>query len=88
MRSTIAAFQTKGYTLTAWAKVLDSNIHRKALLMGNSGTGDVKFAIGNDSKEGDAVTLKAGHLIKFDRVVPVEEIWATGPGVIVIGEVS
>lgn len=84
--SATSSFVTKGYTKASWGKILDGNIHRKAILIGNSSADNVKFGFGTDSKEVDSVILRPGHVIKFDNMVPIDELW--GKGALVIGEVS
>lgn len=83
--SASSSFVTKAYVNAAWAQVLQSNVLRKALLIGTSGA-DVKIAFGDDALEADAITLKAGEVLLFDKAVPIDELWAIGN--LVVGEVS
>lgn len=83
--SASSSFVTKGYVKAAWEQVLPSNVLRKALLIGTAGA-DVKIAFGDDALEADALTVKAGDTLLFDKAVPIDELWAIGT--LVVGEVS
>lgn len=78
---------TKGIQLTATAeKVLPYNIHRKGILIGATG-GDVKIAFGDAPADLDYLTIKDGSQLVFDDIVPVNDLWAKGTAVIVLGVV-
>lgn len=79
-------FSTKGVALAATpAKVLEHNIHRKALLIGVTG-GPAQVAIGYTPDTLDYLTIVEGHPLVFDEFVPIGEVWVKGTGTIVYGE--
>lgn len=85
MSNSAAFFNTKGYNLAAWGKILEHNLYRKAIMIANGGTEPIKFGFGTNSVEADSVTLRPGDIMKFDKMVPIEQLW--GVGYLVIGEV-
>ncbi len=79
---------TKGITVPAGAtEVLPYNLHRKGLLVA-LGSGTIKFAFGESPGDADFVTMRDGDVIIFDSLIPSSQMWAKGPGVIVLGEAS
>lgn len=84
-----AYFETKGYAVTAApVKLLESNVSRKGLVIGNGAAGVVEFAIGYEPGTEDYIKLAPGKVFQFDGIVPVLPIWGKGTGTLVIGEVN
>ncbi|UMO76442.1 hypothetical protein DNAM_140 [Pseudomonas phage BroderSalsa] len=84
-----ASFETKGYTLTdAALEILPENVSRKGLVIGNNGSDPIAVAIGLSPGVEDFFMIPVGKVIQFDQIVPIHKIWAKGPGVLVLGEVT
>lgn len=80
-------FATVGTVLTGAAvQVLPANIQRKALLLSNGGDTIVKVAIGSAPAAKDYFTLPVGYTLVLDTLIPAADVWASGPGTVVVGE--
>lgn len=83
----MSPFETKGYPVTATpTKVLEYNIHRKGLIAAVGSGTTLSLAIGENPGVNDYFILQPGHVYKFDKMVPVNSVWAKGDGIIVLGE--
>lgn len=81
-------YKTRGVSLADGTpvKILSANIHRKYLMLGAK-SNPVMFAFGPAPAVDDYFEIPAHETIRLKEMTPASDVWATGPGTIVIAEV-